>query len=96
MQKSICQRAQLKQVFPRADEVAILSGSGRGEICPVCRHQRLTSVRQNENELQAVVHTRVPEDLQRLSFKWVMRTRDRYPLRVVPGMGSLWWFPLTK
>ena len=65
------------------------------EVRPIGRDQRLTSVRQNENELQAAAHARLPEDLQRLSFEGVMRTRDGHPFRKVLMMGSVSWFPST-
>jgi hypothetical protein len=56
----------------------------------------LTSVRQNENELQAVGHAYLSEDLQRLSFEGVMGTSDGHSFREVLMMGSVWWFPLIK
>jgi len=75
----------------------ILGKAGDGvEVCPLGRDQRLTSIRQNENELQAAAHARVPEDLQRLSFERVMPARDGHSFREVLMVGSVWWFPLTK
>src|ERR1019366_3693084 len=35
---------------------------------------------------------RVPEDLQRLSLKRVMRAGDGHSLREVLTVGSVWWF----
>ncbi len=67
----------------------------RLEVCPVSRDHRLTSVRQNEHELQAAGHTGVAKDLQRLSLKWMMRAGDRYAIREVLMVGSVWWFPST-
>jgi hypothetical protein len=66
------------------------------EVGPVGGDQRLASVRQNENELQAAAHARMPENFQRLSLKWMMWTSDGHSFREVPMMGSVWWFPLTK
>jgi hypothetical protein len=66
------------------------------EVGPLRRDQRLTSVRQNENELQAAAHARVPQDLQGLSFEGMMQARDDHPLREVLTVGSLWWFPSTR
>ena len=66
------------------------------KVCPVSRDQGLTSVGQNEHELQAVGHARMPENLQRLPFKWVVRTSDGHPFREVLMVGSVWWFPLIK
>ena len=63
------------------------------DVRPVGGDQRLTAVRQNENELQAVAHTRVPEYLQRLSLKWVARAGNGHPLWKLLMVGSLWWFP---
>jgi len=70
------------------------AGSGL-EIRPFGGDQRLTSVRQNDNELQAVAHVRVTEDLQRLSFEGVMRASDGHPFWKVPMMGSVWQVPST-
>jgi hypothetical protein len=59
------------------------------EVCPVSGNQGLTSVRQNEHELQAARHARMPENLQRLPFKWVVRTSDGHPFREVLMVGSV-------
>jgi hypothetical protein len=95
LQKSICQKAKLKQVFQRADEMvtAHLRRRGDSEIRPVCRNQRSTSVRQNQNEIQALLPDGVAENFQRPSFKRMMAARDGYTFRVFPEVGSLRWFP---
>src|SRR5438045_9228849 len=82
-QKSICQRTELKQVLQRANETVTLRLRWRcwGELCPIGRDQRLTSVRQNENELQAATQSRMTEDLQRLSLDRMMRQGGRHSLR---------------
>jgi hypothetical protein len=97
LQNSICQKAELKQVLQRADELVIVFSRrrGSGEICPVRRNQRLASVRQNQNEIQAFLPDGVPENFQRLSLKGMMAASYRYTLRVVPEVGSLRWFPST-
>jgi hypothetical protein len=84
-----------EQIFKRPDELRSLRSTG-GEVRPLRRDQRLTSVRQNENELQAAAHARLPEHLQRLPLERVMQTRDGYPFRKVLMVGSVWRFPLTK
>jgi hypothetical protein len=98
LQKRIGQKTELKQVLQRADELIIMfpRRRGSGEICPVCRKQRLASVRQNQNEEQTFLPDGVPEYFQRLSFKRMMAASDRYTLRIVPEVGSLRRFPLTQ
>src|SRR6266853_4351639 len=87
----------MQQVIRRADELRNLRLAViRLEVCPVSGNQRLTSVRKNEHELQATGHAGMPENLQRLSFKWVMRTGDGHPFREVLMVGIVWWFPSTK
>jgi hypothetical protein len=94
LQERIDKAAKTQQVIRRADELRNLrSAVSRLEVRPVSGNQRLTSVRQNEHELQAAGHAGMPENLQRLSLKWVMRTGDRHPLREVLMLGSVWWFP---
>jgi hypothetical protein len=66
------------------------------EIGPVGRDQRLTSVRQNEHELQARGHAGLPQDLERLSMEWMMRPCDGDAFGKVLTMGSLWWCPSTR
>ena len=96
-EESIDETAELKQVVQRAGQFRTRwSGCGRIKIGPCGRDQRLAPIRQNENELQVTTHVRVPEDLQRLSLERVMRTGDRYSLREVLTVGSVWWFPSIK
>jgi hypothetical protein len=96
-QESIREIAEAKQVLQRADELKVLWRVCVGfEIGPFRRDQRLTAVRQNENELQTAAHVRVPQNLQRLPLKGVMRTRDGHLLREVLTVGSVWWFPSIR
>jgi hypothetical protein len=96
-QESINEAAQAKQVLQRADELRVMWGAGGGiEVRPFGGDQRLTSVGQNENELQAAAHVRVTEYLQRLSFEGVMRAGDDHSVREVLTVGSVWWFPSTR
>jgi hypothetical protein len=95
-QESIGKAAKTKQVIERTDQQTSLWRAGGGlEIGPVGGDQRLTAVWQNEHELQATRHAGLPKDLQRLSLKWVMRTRDSHAFGEVLMVGSVWWFPLT-
>jgi hypothetical protein len=93
--ESIHEVADAEQILDRPDELRGLRTAGC-DVRPFCWDQRLTSVRQNENKLQAPAHARMPEYLQRLSLKWMMWTSDGHSFREVPMMGSVWWFPLTK
>src|SRR6185437_13342572 len=69
-QESIDQTAKPQQIIQRADQRRGLRKAGRSlEIGPVGGDKRLASIRQNENELHAIAHARLPEDLQRLSFE---------------------------
>jgi len=96
-QQSIDEVAQAQQVLQRADEFrSAWRVGGVLEVGPVGGDQRLTAVRQKENELQAAPHARLPEDLQRLAFEGMMGTGDRYPFRNVLTVGSVWWLPLTR
>ena len=63
------------------------------EVGPPRRDQRFAAVWENEEELQAVGHAGLPEDLQRSSFEWVMEASNGDPFRELPMMGSLSWFP---
>ncbi|MEO8541718.1 MAG: hypothetical protein ABI577_18405, partial [bacterium] len=63
------------------------------EIGPLGGDQGLAAVRQDENELQAGRHARLPEDLQRLSLEGMMRTRDGDAFGKVLMMGSVSWCP---
>lgn len=59
----------MQQVIQRADEHRRLRRARDSfEVCPVGGDQRLTAVRQNENELQAAAHARLPQDFKRLPF----------------------------
>src|SRR4029453_4432718 len=90
----IDEATKTQQVIERADELRSLCRVGGSlEIRPGSGDQRLTSVRQNKNELQASRHAGLPEDLQRLSVEWVMRTRDGHAFGEVLMMGSVSWFP---
>jgi hypothetical protein len=92
-QESIDEAAKTQQVIPRADEHRSLRhAGGRLKVCPVGGDQRLAAVWQNEHELQAGGHAGLPEDLQRLSVEWVVRTRDGYAFGEVLMMGSVSWF----
>ena len=96
LQESLYQAAETKQVFERAGDLWLLWKICRGlEICPRGRNQRLASVRQNQNEIQAFLPDGVPENFKRLSCKRMMAASDRYTLRIVPEVGSLRWFPST-
>jgi hypothetical protein len=95
-QECIDETAKTQQVIQRADERRILRRARSSlEVRPIGGDQRLTSVRQNEDELQAAGHARLAEDLQRLSLEGMMRTGDRYPFRKVLTVGSVWCFPST-
>jgi putative NADH-flavin reductase len=93
-QERIDEIAKTQQVIQRTDERRILWCGGSGlEVRPIGGDQRLTSVRQNEDELQAAGHARLAEYLQRLSLEGVMRAGDRHALRKVLTVGSVWCFP---
>ena len=57
---------------------------------------RLAAVRQDEHELQAGRHARLPENLQRLSLEGMMRTGDGHAFGKVLMMGSVSWCPWTR
>jgi hypothetical protein len=96
-EESIDKTAELKQVVQRGGQFRTgWNGCGRIEIGPSGRDKRLAAIRQNENELQATAHVRMPEHLQRLPCKRVMRARDDHSLEEVLSVGSVWWFPSTK
>jgi hypothetical protein len=95
-QERIGKTAKTQEVIQRADKLRALRQAGRiFEVRPVGGDQRFTAVWQNKNELQAIRHAGLTEDLQRLSVEWVMRTRDGHPFGEVLMMGSVWWFPST-
>ena len=96
-QESIGKIAKAEQVIERADEQKSLWRAGGGlEIRPVGGDQRLTAVWQDEHELQAGGHAGLPQNLQRLSMKRMMRTRDGHAFGKELMLGSVWWFPSTK
>ena len=81
----------MQQIIERADEFKSLGRiGGIVEVRPVGGDQRLTSVRQNQHELQAARHAGLAKDLQRLSLEWVMRTRNCHAFGEVPMVGSVW------
>jgi hypothetical protein len=95
-QESIGKTAKTEELIQRTDMLRLLPCAGRIlEVSPVGGDQRLAAVRQNENQLQAVGHACLSEDLERLSFEWVMGTSDGHSFREVLMMGSVWWFPST-
>ena len=90
MQESIGKIAKPQQVLAGADELRTLRCASRTlKVGPVSRDQRLSAIRQNKHELQAGRHAHFSKDLQRLSFEWVMRTRDDDAFRKVLMMGSV-------
>jgi hypothetical protein len=94
VQERVNEAAEAEQILQRADELKVLRRTGDGfEIRPFGRDERLASVRQNEHELQAAGHASLPQDLQRLSLKRVMRAGDGHSLREVLMVGSVWRFP---
>jgi hypothetical protein len=96
VQECIDETAKTLQVIQRADERRILRRARSSlEVRPIGGDQRLTSVRQNENELQAATHVRVAEHLEGLSFEWMMWASDGHSFREVLKVGSVWWFPST-
>jgi len=93
-QESVGETSGAEQVVQRGDGRGLRWRAGDGvEVSPVGGDQRLTSVRQNEHELQAAAHARVSQQLQGLSLEGVMRAGDGHSLREVPMAGSVWWFP---
>jgi len=65
------------------------------EVGPISGDQRLASIWQNQHEMQPAVAVRGPENLQRVTFKSVVRTGDGHPLREVLTVGSVWRCPST-
>ena len=95
-QESVGKIAEPQEVLERADQLRNLGGAdGFPKIGPVGGDPRLTAVRQKEHELQAGGHAHLSEDLQRLPFEGMMRTRDRYAFGEVPMMGSVSYAPST-
>jgi hypothetical protein len=94
--QGIGEAAKPQEVLQGADKLRLLLCAGRIlKVGPLGWDQRLAAVRQNENKLQALGHACLSENLQRLSFEWVMETGDGYSFRKVLMMGSVWWFPST-
>ena len=84
----------MKQIVGCANKLKTMGRGGVGlEVGPFGGHQGLTSVRQNQNELQSALQARVSQDFQGLSFERVVRTRDGHPLGEVLMVGSVWRFP---
>jgi hypothetical protein len=95
-QERVNEAAEAKQILQRAGQLGVRCRRCRGfEVRPFGGNQRLTSVRQNEHELQAAGHASVPEDFQRLPFERMMRAGDGRSLRELLTVGSVWWFPST-
>ena len=93
-QESIDEAAKTQQVIPRADEHRSLRrAGGRLKVCPVGGDQRLAAVGQKEHELQAGGHADLAQDLQRMSVKGMVWTRDSDAFGKVLMMGSVSWFP---
>jgi hypothetical protein len=96
VQESIGEVAESQEVPERADQLRRFGCAGRFlKIRPVNGDPRLTAVWQEEHELQAGAHVHLSEDLQRLAFEWVMRTRDSDAFGEVLMMGSLSYAPST-
>jgi hypothetical protein len=96
VQESIGKFAEPQEVLARADELRNLRcASGTLKVGPVSRDQRLSAIRQNKHELQAGRHAHFSKNPQRLSFEWVVRTRDDDAFREVLMVGSVSWFPST-
>jgi hypothetical protein len=77
--------------FQQWESMRLSEGNPTGgvEVRPFRGDERLTSVRQNENELQAAAHVRVAEHLQSAPLERVMRTRDGHPFWKVLMVGSV-------
>jgi hypothetical protein len=96
-QESIGKVAEPQEVLERADQLRNLGDAdGFLKIGPVSGDPRLTAVRQKEHELQAGGHAHLSEDLQRLPFEGMMRTRDRYAFGEVLMMGSVSYAPSIR
>jgi hypothetical protein len=66
------------------------------QICPVRGDQRLTAIRQNQDEIRLPLAMRRPKNLKRFSLKGMASADDRDSLRKVLMMGSVSWFPSTR
>ncbi len=81
----------MKQIVRCANKLRTIERGRVGlEVGPFSGNQGLASVRQNQNELQSALPVRVSQDVQRLSFEGVVRTRDGHPLGEVLTVGSVW------
>ena len=79
-----------QEVLERADQLRKLGGAGGLlKIGPVGGDQRLTAVRQKDDELQAVRHPHLSKDIQRSPFEWMMPARDGDAFGEVLMMGSV-------
>jgi hypothetical protein len=97
LEEGIRQAAKTQQVIQRANKLRLLWRAGNSfDVCPIGGDQRLTSVRQYGQELQATGHACLPEHFKRLPLEWVVRTGDSHSLRKVLMVGSVWWFPLIR
>ena len=89
--------AESQEVPERADQLSRFGCVGGFlKIRPVSRDPRLTAVGQEEHELQAGAHAHLSEDLQRLAFEGMMRTRDSDAFGEVLMMGSLSYVPSMR
>ena len=97
MQESVGEIAKAQEALERADELRNFGGIGGFlKIGPISGDHGFAAVGQNENELQAVRHARLPKDFQTLSFKRVMWTRDSHAFGEVLRMGSVSCGPSTR
>ncbi len=97
MQESIDEVTEASQIIQRADKrTTRRKGCASLEVRPFGGDQRLAPIRQDQNELQSAMPVRASKDLERLSVKRVMWAGDRHPLREVPEVGSVSWFPSTR
>ena len=94
----------MESVYDSAAAEQVLDGSNTGaaglllsaaNIRPFGRNQRAASVGKNQNEMKSFVTMRVAKDDERLTFKWVVLSRNRDALGKVLGVGSVSCFPST-
>jgi hypothetical protein len=96
VQESVGEIAKAQEVLERGDELRNFGGIGGFlKIGPIRGDHGFAAVGQNEHELQAVRHARLPKDFQMLSFKWMMWTRDSHADGKVLMMGSVSCGPST-
>jgi hypothetical protein len=96
MQEYIDEATKTQQVIWRADELRRFRAAIIVEVCPFSGNQRFTSIRENKQKLQGPAHAGLPQKLQRLSFKGVVRTNNCYSLREVLMVGSVSRCPSIK